>query len=72
MAVLNHDWLEIGDRRWCVRSFRSGGCGLDQYRRTCHCPWEPAAEATCEAQRDANFKAQVRAAQKAITLKPKR
>ncbi len=28
-----HDWIEVGARRWCVRPYDEGGCGAFQVKR---------------------------------------
>jgi len=34
-----HEWIEVLNRRWCVRPYDEGGCGAYQYRRHRDAKW---------------------------------
>lgn len=37
-----HLWVEVLNRRWCVRPYDEGGCGAFQRRRSISSPWMPS------------------------------
>jgi hypothetical protein len=38
-----HIWVEVLNRRWCVRRYDEGGCGVFQRRRAPGSPWRAEA-----------------------------
>lgn len=36
------DFIENGNRLWCVRRYNEGGCGAYWTRKSAHDPWKPA------------------------------
>lgn len=38
------DYIEVLNRRWCVRAYADGGCGAYETRRSASSPWRREPE----------------------------
>lgn len=43
-AACRHEWLELGNRRFCVTHYGGGGCAGTQTRAHAGAPWQTAEE----------------------------